>query len=292
MSVVSRKHRSRVLGALLAVAVSAPLHGEAKEAPVAGRDDASAELRICASENEVPYSYKDGSGFENRIAALVAEEMHRKPVFVWTKRPAIYLVRDYLDKKECDVVVGLDTGDERVLTTRPYYRSGYVFVSRADRGIDIEQWRDPALAGMSHVAVGLGSSAEAMLKKLGKYEDNAAYVYSLVDFKSPRNQYVRVDPSRLVKEVAEGVADVAIAFGPEVARYVKASSVPLRMQAVPEDDIREGQTIEFRFQQSMGVRKGDRALLDGLNTALEKAAPKIRGILEQEGIPLLPLAQS
>lgn len=257
--------------------------------PLAAAEDSSADLRICASENEVPYSYKDGSGFENRIAALVAEQMHRKPVFVWTKRPAIYLVRDFLDKKECDVVVGMDTGDERVLTTRPYYRSGYVFVSRADRGVEIPTWRAPNLAGMSHVAVGLGSAAEAMLKKLGKYEDNAAYVYSLVDFKSPRNQYVRVDPSRLVKEVAEGVADVAIAFGPEVARYVKASTVPLQLQPVPPDDTGEGQAIEFRFSQSMGVRKDDRELLDGLNTALDRAGPKIREILEQEGIPLLPL---
>lgn len=251
--------------------------------------ESSADLRVCASENEVPYSYKDGSGFENRIAALVAEQMHRKPVFVWTKRPAIYLVRDFLDKKECDVVVGMDTGDERVLTTRPYYRSGYVFVSRADRGVEIPTWRAPNLAGMSHVAVGLGSAAEAMLKKLGKYEDNAAYVYSLVDFKSPRNQYVRVDPSRLVKEVAEGVADVAITFGPEVARYVKASTVPLQLQPVPPDDTGEGQAIEFRFSQSMGVRKDDRQLLDGLNAALDRAGPKIREILEQEGIPLLPL---
>jgi mxaJ protein len=76
-------------------------------------------LRICASEVEAPYSAKDGSGFENKVAAALAKAMDKKPVFVWTSQPAIYLVRDLLDKQLCDVVIGLDAGDERVLTTTP-----------------------------------------------------------------------------------------------------------------------------------------------------------------------------
>ena len=52
---------------------------------------------------------KDGSGLENRIATAVAEAMGRKAQFVWLAKPAIYLVRDGLEKKTCDVVVGLDS---------------------------------------------------------------------------------------------------------------------------------------------------------------------------------------
>ncbi len=32
--------------------------------------------------------------------------MGRKVQFVWSDKPAIYLVRDFLDKKLCDVVAG------------------------------------------------------------------------------------------------------------------------------------------------------------------------------------------
>ncbi|ANB17096.1 methanol oxidation system protein MoxJ [Dokdonella koreensis] len=251
---------------------------------------APAELRICASEIEAPYSYKDGSGFENRIAEVVAAQMGRKATFVWSPRAAIYLVRDALDKNECDVVMGLDTGDERVLTTRPYYRAGYVLVTRADRELEIGSWSDPRLAAMGSIAMGFASSAEAMMKKIGKYEDNANYVYSLVDFKSRRNQYLRVDPARMVNEVAQGKADAAIAFAPEVARYVKASTIPLHMQTVPADDTGAGEPIPFQFDQSMAVRKGDQALLDALNDALVKAAPQIRKVLGDEGIPFIPAA--
>jgi len=251
---------------------------------------ASDALRICASEIEAPYSYRDGSGFENRIAEIVATQMGRKADFVWSPRAAIYLVRDGLDKNECDVVMGLDTGDERVLTTRPYYRAGYVFVTRADRELSIDTWNDPRLKQMQSIAMGYASSAEAMIKKIGKYEDNANYVYSLTDFKSRRNQYIRVDPARMVNEVAQGKADLAIAFAPEVARYVKASTVPLKMQRVPADDTGTGDPIAFQFDQSMAVRKNDRALLDALNAALAAAAPQIQKVLSDEGIPVVPAA--
>ena len=46
---------------------------------------------------------------------------------------------------------------------------------------------------------------------------------SLTGFKSKRNQYVRVPPTRIVGDVADGKADFAIVFAPEVARYVKAA---------------------------------------------------------------------
>lgn len=259
--------------------------------PAFAQDAKPHELRICAAEDEAPFSMKDGRGFENQIATIVAETMDRIPVFIYSSRPAIYLVRDYLDENKCDVVMGLDQGDERVLTTQPYYRTGYVIVTRADRDLQIDSWNDDALAGLTNIAVPLGSPAVEMLKAIGKYETNMNYMFSVVDFKQPRNQYVRADPARMVNEVAQGEADAAIAFGAEVARYVKASVVPLSMELVPEDTVpdHQGNTIEFVYSESMAVRKGDAELLAELNSALDKAQPRIQELLEQEGIPLLPL---
>ncbi|SEO57525.1 amino acid ABC transporter substrate-binding protein, PAAT family [Methylobacterium sp. ap11] len=300
------RSRLRLAGlTALAAALTAPAFAQTQPAPAppaqirqTGPGEAAAAaqsrpdegvLRVCASAAQPPLSLKDGSGLENRIAGAVAEAMGREVQFVWSEKPAIYLVRDFLDKKLCDVVAGLDTGDPRVLTTKPYYRSGYVFVTRAQDGLDVTSWSDPRLKQVGHVAVPFGSPSEVMLKNIGRYEEDMAYLYSLVNFRSPRNQYTQIDPARLVGEVASGKADVAVPFGPDVARFVKASSVPLRMTLVADDAARgDGQKVAMRFDQSMGVRRDDEALLAALDQALVKARPAIEAILKDEGVPTVP----
>lgn len=245
-------------------------------------------LRVCAAESDAPFSTKDEQGFENRIARIVADAMGREVRFVWADKPAIYLVRDWLDKGLCDVVMGLDTGDTRVLTTRPYYRTAYVSVSRADRNLAIASWNDQRIEDLNRFAVRFHSPAEFMLKVIGKYEDNLAYVYSLVNFKSSRNQYVQIPGNRLVSEVVTGEADLAVAFAPEIARYVHESSKPLVMTVLADDaKMPDGEPVPQHFDQSMAVRLGDTALLGDLNAAIDKARAKIEAELVKEGIPLL-----
>jgi mxaJ protein len=244
------------------------------------------DLKVCASENEAPYSMRDGTGFENYLAQVIANEMGRTLSFVWSDKSAIFLVRDYLDKKLCDVVMGLDAGDERVLTTKPYYRAGYVFVTRKDRNITATSWKDPQFEQMGNIAVRFSSPGEFILRQMGKYEDNANYLASLIGFKSRRNQYLQVPAERMVQEVAEGHADAAIAFAPEIARYVNSSRIPLVMNPISDWlEQPDGQKIELQFDQSMGVRKDDPELKAALDAAIDKAAGKIRQILKAEGIP-------
>lgn len=244
-------------------------------------------LRICAAANEHPYSTRDGKGFENKIAKVVAAAMGRSPLFVWDNRPAIYLVRDKLNMRVCDVVIGLDTSDERVAASKPYYRAPYVFVMRKDSKLDISSWESPDLAKADKIGFVLGSPAQVMLTKLELFNGHFNYVHSLTNFKSRRNQYVRLDPKRLVGEVANGTADMAVAFAPEVARYVKANA-NLKMVVIPDNNERvDGEKVPHHFDQSIGVRKDDRALLDAINLALEKAESQIKDILRDEGIPMV-----
>jgi mxaJ protein len=244
-------------------------------------------LRVC-SANQPPYAVKAGEGFEQKVALAVAEAMDKQIQFIWSDRPAIYLVRDYLDKQKCDVIIGLDTSDPRVLTTKPYYRTGYVFVTRTSDHLDIHAWNDPRLLKFDHIAVGFGTPGETMLKVIGKYDDDFNYEKSLVNFKSARNQYIQVDPARMISEVANGNAQIAVAFAPEVARYAKESSVPLTMTLIDDNAaMSDGQKVPQTFEQSMGVRKDDKALQVQLDAALLKAAPTIDAILKYEGIPLV-----
>lgn len=283
------------LAALWCAPVSAASFGASGDQPASSTAQAPADpnsLRICAAKNQPPLSLEDGSGLENKIAIALADAMHLKAQFVWSERPAIYLVRDYLDKKLCDVVVGLDTGDPRVATSKPYYRTGYVFVSKADRNISVKSWSDPQLKKLNHIVVAFGSPGEVLLKDLGQYEDNMAYLYSLVNFRSPRNQYTQIDPARMVGEVVGGGADIAVAFAPDVARYVKTSTTPLRLTLIDDDAVKSnGEKVPQHFDQSVAVRRDDKELLEKIDAALAVAKPKIDEILKAEGVPLLPAAQ-
>jgi len=255
--------------------------------PAIGASEEQQPLRVCAGAKENPYSMSNEKGFENRIAKALGEAMGRDVEFVWEDKPAIYLVRDQLDKKTCDVVIGVDTGDPRVLTTKPYYRAPYVFIQRSDSPLDITGFDSPDLQKADKVGYTPGGPAEVMMLKEGLFNKHFNYVKSLTNFKSRRNQFIRIDPALMIGNVSNGEADLAIAFAPSVARYVKESGGKLKMTPVPSNNYRvDGEPVLFRFDQSMGVRKDDDAMLKEVETALEKARPQIIAILEEEGIPV------
>lgn len=261
-------------------------------APALAADDTDAAansdlLRICAAADELPYSSRDGSGFENKVATAVADAMGRKPLFVWFSRPGIYIVRDQLEMKMCDVVMGMDTGDPRVATTKPYYRAPYVFIQRKDTKLDIKDWNSPDLAKASNIGFTPGSPAQIMLEKIGLFREHFNYMHSLTNFQDRRNKFTRIPPQRMVSEVADGTAQVAINFAPEIARYAKASD-QVFLTVIPDNNVRgDGEKVPHHFDQSIGVRKDDAALLSALDLALDKAKPKIEEILKDEGIPIV-----
>src|SRR6187549_3033397 len=78
-------------------------------------------LRVCADPNNLPYSNERQEGFENRIAELVAREMKAELQYVWWAQRRGY-IRNTLRAGLCDLFIGMPTGLDMVLVTRPYYR--------------------------------------------------------------------------------------------------------------------------------------------------------------------------
>ncbi|MDO8843577.1 methanol oxidation system protein MoxJ [Methylicorpusculum sp.] len=244
-------------------------------------------LKVCSAENEMPYSNKKGEGFENKLAEIIADELGRKVEFVTWADPR-YIVRDFLDKGLCDVVIGMDAGDPRVLTTKPYYRSGYVFITRTEGTDEIKSWDDEALRKAERIAFVPGTPPEVMMRAIGRYNDMFNYMHELAGFKSRRNEYIKYENEKLVSEVSGGKADVAVLWGPAAARYVKASSTSLTMTLIPDDNKRaDGEKVGFHYSTSLGVRKDDTALLKELEKAVENRSDEITQILQAEGIPLV-----
>src|SRR5689334_18272204 len=89
-------------------------------------------LRVCSDPNNLPFSSDEKTGFENQIADVLADELDAKVEYTWwAERRGFF--RNTLKANTCDVVIGVPVGLDMARTTAPYYRSSYVFVSRADR---------------------------------------------------------------------------------------------------------------------------------------------------------------
>jgi len=116
-------------------------------------------LKVCAAEDEMPYSNKAGEGFENKLAVLGGKVLDRPVQYVRWTDPRYY-VRDLLEKGQCDVSIGMDQGDPRVLTTKPYYRSGYAFVVKEDSKLELENWDSKALREVERIAFEPGTPPE------------------------------------------------------------------------------------------------------------------------------------
>ena len=259
-------------------------------AAVAQEQEADDVLRVCASTKDAPYSTSDGTGFENRIAEIIADEAGLTLELVKIDKDAIYMVRDGIEQDLCDVLVGVDEDDDRLLVSAPYYRSGYAFVSREDRDFDGHNWQDVDQETFTTFAYRYHTPAETILKYTGRYEYNLIYQASLIDFEDRRNKYTQVPAQRVVSEVARGDADLAIIFAPEAGRYVQDARTPLKMTLITNEIERsDGLIIPLQYSQSVGVSKNKPELLPLINKALLSGQDRIREILDEEGIPTLPL---
>ena len=82
-------------------------------------------LRVCADPNNLPFSNKAQQGFENRLAELVARDLKADLKYTWWAERKGFL-ENSLDADLCDVVMGVPSTLNSVLTTGPYYLSTYV----------------------------------------------------------------------------------------------------------------------------------------------------------------------
>jgi mxaJ protein len=90
------------------------------------------------------FSNKALEGFENKPAELVAKDLGRAVTDTWHAQPRGF-IRETLAAGACDVVMGMPSDFEMAMSTRAYYRSSYVFVTRRGGGTPIRSFDDPRL---------------------------------------------------------------------------------------------------------------------------------------------------
>jgi mxaJ protein len=239
-------------------------------------------IRVCADPDNMPLSNQKGEGFEQKIAELIAKEWNAKVEYAWWPVRRGFFARA-LNGRYCDLAVEAPPALDIASVTKPYFRSGYVFVTRKDSGLDIKSLADPRLKKLRIGVNLLNSDAENTPPAM------ALSKYGVVgNLKGYSTFYTSTErPEDIVNDVAKKDIDVAIVWGPLAGYFAKQSAVPLSLQPLAERDSLSD--LPFRFDIGMAVRRKDRALRDSLQTVLDRKGPEIQAILKEYGVPVFPI---
>lgn len=237
-------------------------------------------LRVCADPNNLPFSNRAGEGLENKLAQLVAHEMGAELQYTWWAQRRGF-IRNTLKAGSCDVVMGVPTSFELAATTKPYYRSTYVFVTRADAPFRVTSFDDPILKrlriGVQIIGDDYSNTPPAhALSNRGIVSNVRGYtVYG--DYSQPN------PPARILDAVADRDIDVAVVWGPLGGYFARRE--PVKLSLVPVSPQIELPYLPFVFDISMGVRRQDLALRDTLDAILARRRAAVDSILNSYGVP-------
>jgi quinoprotein dehydrogenase-associated probable ABC transporter substrate-binding protein len=272
----SRRRRA-LLGA--ALASLAGLQGAAPPAPARS---AARVLRVCADPNNLPFSNRREEGLENRLARLIAADLGATVAYTWWPQRRAFL-RNTIRANRCDVVMGVPSGYDPLRTTRPYYRSTYVFVYRRDLGVRIASLDDAALRRL-RVGVhlmgddGANSPPAHALASRGVIANVRGFpIYG--DYSQPD------PPARILDALARRELDVAIVWGPLAGYFAPRLGVPVEI--VPVAPQVDAAVLPMAYDMSLGVRREDAALARELEAVLERRGVEVARLLRSYGVPIV-----
>jgi mxaJ protein len=237
-------------------------------------------LTVCADPNNLPFSNRAGQGFENKLAELIARELHARLEYVWWAQRRGY-VRNTLNEHRCDLWPGVASSLEMLATTRPYYRSTYVFVTRAGDPLDGLSLDDPRLRrlriGVQMVGDDGANTPPAHALSRRNIVANVRGFMLYGDYRQAN------PPAAIVRAVAAGEIDVGLVWGPLAGYFAARSPVPLRLQPVTPwlDDANWPMVYDI----SVGVQKNDTRLLSEVDHILDARRGEIGALLNHYRVP-------
>jgi mxaJ protein len=218
---------------------------------------------------------------QNRLVSLLAKQMGLEVSYVWWAQRRGY-VRSTLNEEKCDLWPGVAAGVERLATTRPYYRSTYVFVSRTQDQLAGLTFDDERLRSLTIGVQMIGDNAmntppAHSLAQRGLTQNVRGYML-YGDYTKPN------PPAEIIEAVARGEIDVAVVWGPLAGYFASRSAVPLRVEPVTPT-VDGAQTMTFGI--AMGVRRDNVALREQLDSLIDRDTPTITALLNDYHIPQL-----
>lgn len=249
-------------------------------------------FKVCADPVNPPYSTKEQTGYENKIAALFAEQLGQKLEYTWLPdrigfiRNTLKAENDNGEGFKCDVVMGVPAGFDLTDTTKAYFHSTYVLLIAKGRGwddiTDSSQLAALPLERQEKLKIAMfdrGPGTE-WLQKNGLLDQGTPYQSMTGD--SEHNVAMQIEQDLRAKKI-----DMVILWGP-MAGYVQSQAKPGSYTAIPMQSM---PGIRFDFSIAMGVRQSDGTRKKQLNELIDKNLDKIQAIIAGYNIPLLPIPQ-
>jgi mxaJ protein len=240
-------------------------------------------LAVCADPDNLPYSNDRLEGFENRIAGLIAEELHTSIRYTWSVQRRGFLRRT-LQAGACDVVMGVPAGLPGVSVTHPYYASTYVFVSMRSRNLQLGDFDAPVLRALK---VGLQAvGAEGANTPPASALARRGLANNVVGFATWGEDNGENPQARIIDAVAAGEIDTAVVWGPFAGYFAKRHQDRLILSPVAPDP--QTPALPFVYEIALGVRNGEDAFKTQLQEILDRRQHDIQAILNEYGVPLVP----
>jgi mxaJ protein len=273
--------RASLRGMLLAAAIAA-----LASAPAALARDV---LRVCADPNNLPFSHKEETGFENKLAKLWAEKLGVPLEYTWFPQRLGFL-RNTLNAPapdrpgfKCDVVMGVAAGMDSLRTTKPYYRSTYALVYAPGHGLDSVD------SGTAFIDL---PAAQKDKLRIATYTPTPGATWLARHGYSKRTVAYPVmsgDPAHypgivIDRDLLEGNVDAAVLWGP-IAGYHASLSKDVPLRVIPLES--ERPDIVFDFEIAAGVRFPDEEGQKELDRLIDETHDQIERLLAEYHVPLV-----
>ena len=254
------------------------------------------ELKVCADPDNLPFSNKEGAGFENKIAELMGEVMGLPVKYAWFPQNRGF-IRNTLKSEiqrgqgvyKCDVVIGVPSAYEIAVPTMPYYSSTWVLVYAKGRGMDdISSAADfAAMPKERRDKIRLGVFDQGPAQLWAFYNGMMAKAVPYVT----RMATVRDNPALILDDIVAGKIDAAIIAGAFAGYYIKnkAGGDELTMLSLAEEQDPARPEMKFVYSMSMGVRHPDKEWKQQLEAFIRENKEAIDEILLDYGVPLVAL---
>lgn len=237
-------------------------------------------LRVCADPNNLPFSNQRGEGLENKLAELIAQDLHAEVEYTWWAQRRGF-IRNTLKAGACDLVMGVPKEFDLAQTTTPYYRSSYVFVSRKDHGLKVSSLDDAVLRRLK---IGVQLIGDDGANSPPAHALAARGIVTNVRGYTVYGDYSVANPAaRIVDAVINQEVDVAIVWGPLAGYFAKQA--PVALSLMPISPVTNAPLLPFVYDISLGVRRGERDFQQEVETVLAHHKSDIENLLDEYGFP-------
>jgi len=232
-------------------------------------------FRACGDPRNLPFSNEKGEGFENKLAELFATKLGKKLSYTYFPQ-ATGFVSKTLGSYRCDVIIGFPQGDDQAQVTVPYYRTTYALISKPGSGLeDVTTISDPKLKDkrIGIVARTPPSTYMALNGLLGKAKSYPLFVDTRADSSA----------QAMMDDLAQGVIDCGILWGPMAGYYAKQATPPLVVVPL----VKETAGPQMTYRIGMAVRPADQDWKRTLNQLIMANQAEINKLLISYNIPIL-----